>query len=469
MNQGRTLRTLLTSLITLAFCAGASAQTTQSTVNTNSVSVQAFDIGAPSAASNRPDVGGTVGTDRVFSLQNPGYASQTKAGNKIASDTHGEFWGSLHLSKNDIFYDPRIVFDPLAQRYVATAVRGGLLASSRALLFGYSTDAAGTTWQQIALQPEPECAWNHDYPQMAVSRDFVVIVVSTYGSASSPACSGGVQQRVIVFRRNQLYGNQVPPYTMFTITGQGLVNPINSSSNDLANGDGRLYLVRVLPNNNFSILRVTDQVPQTGSGISLETVHASIPSPAPYYGLGTLVNQTKDDARLPVCDTPPSGAVVQGQLFVAYSTRRPTAANPNLVYSSAAWGQIDLATGAIVQSGVLDTADQNAILCPTATANSNGMLIGFTVTNANTYPSAAFVKRAASDPLGYMTPMQISVPGTAPYVNVGSSPVLASGDYSATAEDPTDPCTYWTAQQIGRKGRGASAWTKVTTCSAAAK
>jgi hypothetical protein len=71
--------------------------------------------------------------------------------------------------------------------------------------------------------------------------------------------------------------------------------------------------------------------------------------------------------------------------------------------------------------------------------NVDDVLLGYSESNSNTYPSIAVAGREYTDPLGTLSPESVVVNGT------GSQPSTANrwGDYSTMAIDPSDNCTFF--------------------------
>ncbi len=77
--------------------------------------------------------------------------------------------------------------------------------------------------------------------------------------------------------------------------------------------------------------------------------------------------------------------------------------------------------------------------------NSGNICVAYTISSSSMYPSAAYACRDASDPLGTLGNEVIYKVGTG-YQSGGNR----WGDYSTLSVDPTDQCTFWTAQEYGR-------------------
>ena len=75
--------------------------------------------------------------------------------------------------------------------------------------------------------------------------------------------------------------------------------------------------------------------------------------------------------------------------------------------------------------------------------NTYDILLGYSESSANIYPSLAVAGRMYTDPLGTLSTENLYVAGT------GSQPSTANrwGDYSTMAIDPSDNCTFYYTQE----------------------
>ncbi|AVP96033.1 hypothetical protein C7S18_01970 [Ahniella affigens] len=437
----------------------------KSLVQSTAVVGPVFDVGLLPSGGSAPDVGGAVGKKHAISLQNVGRATNLKSGILNSNSDHRTFWSSVvSADPNYKPFDPRIVLDFASNRYLATALRGPGGGLGWAVLFGYSQDESGTNWQRFAFDIDPSCKWSYDYPRIAVSKNFVAISVFVHGSTATPTPCQNWGERLIVLPRAGLYQATSLSPTVLVPPTPGQISPIGASASAMSGSDGRLYVTRMLSNGTqYDVYRVTDQIPVPGSAISLEPVFSNRPLPAASAS-GTLVNQTLNDTRNPLCNALISGTFHNNRLFIGHSVQTPLASNPSQVLTSAAWAELDLATGLQVQGGVLPTNDTNAYLCPSLWANQNGVLISFTMTNAGIYPSAGYAYRKATDPLGQMSAATIYSAGTAGYATTNPNQIIRTGDYGTTMEDPADVCKLWAVNQVGRPNLAASAWARIDIC-----
>ncbi|MGQ9836131.1 MAG: carboxypeptidase regulatory-like domain-containing protein [Thermoanaerobaculaceae bacterium] len=83
---------------------------------------------------------------------------------------------------------------------------------------------------------------------------------------------------------------------------------------------------------------------------------------------------------------------------------------------------------------------------PSVNMDATGNIcVAYSISSSSIYPSAGYACREAGDPLGQLGNEVIYRPGTG-YQSGGER----WGDYSTVSVDPTDQCTFWTAQEFGR-------------------
>jgi hypothetical protein len=126
------------------------------------------------------------------------------------------------------------------------------------------------------------------------------------------------------------------------------------------------------------------------------------------------------------------------------------------VRTAAQWWRIGTA-GNLIDFGRVDDPTGAAFYgFPSIAANAgNDALIGFTRFSADTFPSAAYAFRAASDPAGTFREPVVYMSGLTPY---GAD---RWGDFSHTQTDPVNDRDFWTVQEITGNFGWATWWAKV--------
>src|SRR5689334_9854610 len=124
-----------------------------------------------------PDTAGAVGPTRLMSALNSNYVVQDRSGTVVASVSMSTFWASVGAAAP---FDPRVLYDPYSDRWLAAAVTDPGLASS-AILYGISDsgDPAGS-WHLYSVAVDPTGATWADFPTIAFDQREVAIGVNLF-------------------------------------------------------------------------------------------------------------------------------------------------------------------------------------------------------------------------------------------------------------------------------------------------
>jgi hypothetical protein len=136
-----------------------------------------------------------------------------------------------------------------------------------------------------------------------------------------------------------------------------------------------------------------------------------------------------------------------GSLWTAHTVFTPVGSTPDTAVAQ--WWQITAATGAMVQSGRVETdGGLRHSFFPSIAVNAAGdMLMGYTSGGPNQYASAAYSFRAAGDAANTLRPTFIYKSGVASYFKTFGGSRNRWGDYSATVVDPVNDADFWTLQE----------------------
>jgi len=119
--------------------------------------------------------------------------------------------------------------------------------------------------------------------------------------------------------------------------------------------------------------------------------------------------------------------------------------------SAVQWHQVNAATGALLQSGLISNDTSNYIQTTIAVNKNNDVLIGFQEVNEHMYISPRFAYRYAGDAPGTIREMVHIGEGT------GKTGGPAWGDYSCSVVDGDNFTDLWTIQSLSNeKGKGAT-------------
>jgi hypothetical protein len=157
-----------------------------------------------------------------------------------------------------------------------------------------------------------------------------------------------------------------------------------------------------------------------------------------------------------------NAVLVNGKIWCAHTIFVPLAAPTT---SAISWYCLGT-DGTILQNNVV-RSELFRYYPAIAVNKAEDVVIGYTISNASTFASAAYTYRSASDPLNTTRTEYVFQPGKDYYYKVFSGTLNRWGDYSNAVVDPVDQ-TLWTvqeyAEQIGGGGttpRWATQWAQV--------
>ena len=149
---------------------------------------------------NPPDTTGAVGPQHVVTTLNSRVQFQTRTGNVLGSMTLEKFWSPL--SATDFVTDPRILYDPFAKRWLASAITVGDVATS-AVLVGASQTADPTgNWTLFRVPVDSEHQLTGDYDVMGFNASWVAVSIDVYKGPEYR------QSNLYLFAKAELYGGK---------------------------------------------------------------------------------------------------------------------------------------------------------------------------------------------------------------------------------------------------------------------
>ncbi|HEV7767251.1 MAG TPA: hypothetical protein VGQ76_19775 [Thermoanaerobaculia bacterium] len=358
------------------------------------------------------DASGAVGKNHVVGAYNSGVTVHDRAGNKAATLTLQQFWAGVTTTQGDI-YDPRIVYDSVADRFVLTSIHNGQF-----ILLGFTETGDPTgAWRRYRIT-----ANGVDFSQLAVTKDTVM-----FGTNVEPFSV------IYLIQKEALYaGPANPTFGKMQVTAESDLLPVGSEDSTIdyvVMGSGSQILVNRLdtPSQPFRVITSPTtwldpnwQLPQLNGG----------PLDA---GWGVIASAVERN----------------GFIYVAMTRTAPGATRQSIV-----WCRFDPVTLVSEWGSISDPSGEFAYAYPSVAVNRTGaMLIGFGKFSPNRYPSSAYIYR---DILGRIS--------TVADLHLGESAFTASerwGDYTTTLVDPVNPNTFWTVQIHAKESAWHSAWGRI--------
>jgi hypothetical protein len=413
-----------------------------------------------------PDTMGAVGTNYVVTMLNTQVRIHTRAGATVTNMALTDFWTSTNVGNFYAIYDPRILYDPYNDRWIASATvdppapRG----TNSGILLGVSRTSSPTTigdagWNLHRVKGDPsELDWP-DFPMLGFNKDWIVV-------SADMMTQGGTfdGENFFVFNKTNLYAGGFTNPTVLSdtnLTYAGVEFPATTYDTSLST----LYIVQDYIGN-FQGSGYIRMLSITGA-IGAETLNNGGTNPvfvivtnvtweykepnngadfAPQLGLSTNVQNL--DGRM--------GNVVyrNGYLWFAHTVFVPT---NSPTHSAIQWYQLDPNFGLTQFGRIEDTTSTNYYAFPSIAVNRfNDVLIGFSRYSSNQYVSADYAFRAFNDRANTMETELSFKSGEDSYLKqeLTTPPHNRWGDYSATQVDPLNDADFWTVQEYAGQHNG---------------
>ncbi len=390
-----------------------------------------------------PDTHGAVGPNHIMTALNTQVRIQSKTGTTVSTVTLNSFFNSVGGGSGT--FDPRVLYDPYANRWICVAVDDAANATSKVLIAVSQTNDPTGTWNFYGYDHDGTNVEWADYPMVGFNKNWIAVSINDFSVAAN-AFTGA---NCYIFDKSTLYAGAVTPTVTKVDIGTTLGNvhqPIETYDNttetlyviqrwNSVSGQLRVYNITGTPA--APTFTATALFP-TSTGWSNTAVAA------PQSG-GGAITVTNNDSRLQRVILRNGSAWAAHTIFLTAPSR-----------TSVQWWQFNPATGTVTQTGRIDDATgTNFYAFPSIAVNAaNQALIGYSAFSATTFPSAAYSYRGVTDattttrdPLRYKN-------GLACYRKTFGGATNRWGDYSNTVVDPTDDTTFWTLQEYAETAVG---------------
>ena len=374
-----------------------------------------------------PDTHGAVGPDHLMVTLNSQVRIQDRSGNALSTVTLFDFWQGLSAGGEDAPFDPRVVYDPYADRWITTGVGNNY----RSLLVGVSQTGDPTgSWNLFRIDPDPLLV---DFPTLGFNKDWIVVQGAMFTSTFQ------YSSRIWVFGKANLYAGGTGSFT--SISGEGIGGwPAVTLDPDVS----ALYLVSGWNGNldGNGVLRLSTITGSIGSEVL--TVVSFVATPNPWSALYSDFCPQMGDPRKITCFGETNVVFRNGTIWWAQAIVLPAVAPTR---SAIQWWQL-APDGGVVQRGRLDDASGVLFYAfPSLAVNGSGdMLLGFSSFSGQQFASSSYAYRAAGDPPGTLRAERVFKAGEDIYVRDRHG-ANRWGDYSATVVDPLNDRDFWTIQE----------------------
>jgi hypothetical protein len=376
-----------------------------------------------------PDTDGAVGIRHVVELINGHYAVYRKNnGQRVASLSMDAFWSAGGVTPRGFVVDPRVVFDPFAGRWYASAfsINSGNGADDLLLAVSVAQDPT-QGWKAFAVPFAGPVGNFADFPTLGFNHDAVFIYTN-----------GGV----LVAPKADLLapGASVARATMLASTS--LLSPSGSKAQPVVDlDDSADALILGTWDVDGSVLR---QWRLTGGP------------------LAPALQASEDFVNLTPYGSMGNQGALQPQSGIGISTSSPLLASSVVLRDGILWGvqtvalqgraalrwfAIDAATHAPLQEGLITDGTHDFFMGSLAVNACQDVVIGFNRSGTDQFASAYAVAGHTEGGVTTFGEPVLLRQGLARYDETGGAPVARWGDYSATVADPQHTRTFWTFQQ----------------------
>ncbi len=411
-----------------------------------------------------PGTMGAVGIDQFVQFNNGSFSVFNKDGTLATARLNdGAFWtaAGVSISTADLS-DPRILYDPVRQRWLAVEVSVNEATNNRVLIGRSDGPNAAGPWTATALTLT---SGNFgDFPTLGMNADSVALATINLTSSSGSGT-------------NTVNLYNLPKASLYTAPGVApTLTNLTRFENRSAGTHGFLLQPAVnysptaagtLPvlSPSFTSFSQTERTTISGTGAAAATYSTKISIPITTYTPPTQGGVQPGSAnQLDNGDDRFSASVPQvgTRLFSAFTV----AAVADTALNAVRFTVFDAAANTVLNEQTLSVAGAH-FLYPSVAANASGdVVLGFTVTLPGPLPSgypigvsaasaavlvgtetAANVFTFRTDANGNLQPTLLAT-GTGPYTGT------RWGDYSATTPDPADPGAFWTTQEFSNNPAG---------------
>ncbi len=385
------------------------------------------------------DVAGAAGPKHVVDFDEGGFVAHDKTtGRELQRFSAREFWrkvepaNSLDPQKDP--NDPRILYDPLSERWFACAA--GTTVADCFLAVSTSSDPT-RPWKGTKLPLPPI----DPYMKMGVDKHGLYICSSNGERDWQKAmnCYAIPKSDVIAPGGPVLTHGQTFTGLKFALMPATDLDPNKPADapevllvNEFSDGTcGKLYLYKIT----WSGLTASISDAQT---IQLsKTYHTPAANNALQPAPGPKLRAGGGNRRLE------SAFVHKGSVFGCNGAKRTANSRPGIL-----WYQVRIRDGALLQEGFVDDPKCD-YLHPSLAVDSQGNIgVGCTRTSETEFPSVYVMMHAATDPPNTMRAPTLAMPGTA-YYRYSGLPAINLSHYSSTCIDPSNPDLLWTYQAYG--------------------
>jgi hypothetical protein len=421
------------------------------------------------------DLSGAVGPSNVMTMLNSQVRIQDRSGATNFTDTLNHWWNSHGVSGRA--GDPRIVYDPYADRWIACAFLDSTVNRTNAgigLAVSPNGDPASTNWLFLKLFTDP-ASHNQvpDFPMIGFNKRWIVVSANLF----SWDLSLYYYPRLYFFDRTNLYAGNTNCVVRNLDPTYETVVPAKTYDSTI---DDLYFLMSQKVTGQADGVRRFKASP-SGTNIVWSEIFPTAVGPkwAAKANCGWTCDfapQTNSTVRISNNDHRIQSVIYRnGFLWATHTIFLPAT---NATHSAIQWWRINATntgSSAVIERGILDgfkAPNYHYYAFPSLAVNKfNEAFIGFSTFSSNMFPSASYVfpPVTTDSPFSYYTPYTYKA-GQDVYWRTNNG-VNRWGDYSSTQVDPSNDTDFWTLQEyaapnatgspLGARGRFGAWWAKL--------
>jgi hypothetical protein len=411
-----------------------------------------------------PDTDGAVGIDKLMVTVNNVYTIQDKlTGAPLSSASTDAFWNAgSPTPRGNSYFDPKTVYDPYNNRFIATILSDGVSPNSRMHIAVSQTSDPQGTWFIATFAVGNVGGTNRgaDFPAIGFNKNWITISLNIFNTTT-----GGFVESDIYFidyppARSGSFGG-----ALFRLGGASTIQPAVTYSTTEEN----MYTTTLISTTGFALLKFTPDgpdadlvqdlvivstaVPYNSGGTAINTNLGEImPQSAPAVGVGRRIQG--NDARFV------NTVFRNGTIWTAhhFGVRGPTTPFPTVRTAAQAY-QLSTAAAVLQRLRVEDptATDTNGGkwygFASVAVNKANDVIIGYSQFASNQFPSAGYSTHLGTDAVNTVRDPVVYQAGlgyydkdfTASGTDTGGN---RWGDYSISTVDPVNDADLWTIQEL---------------------
>ncbi|MCB9850982.1 MAG: hypothetical protein H6817_09805 [Phycisphaerales bacterium] len=344
---------------------------------------------------------------------------------------------SVNACRANTIVDPRIVFDPRTNRWFAVGI--DLFSNNNIYVARSDTDDPTGDWDGVRFAADTVGGGDefHDYPTMSVDADGLFICTQDFNGPGNESCYSIPKADLL------LAVPSVANMTRFEATPANLPTVDGSIQAALGFGpsDGHVPILGTsggsLIRGNINGANAAGATLSATVGITGDPGHASPPAarqPHPNDPSVTLEN---------VAPRFVANVFELGDSLWAVHSVQGSGSNAAL-----RWYEIDETTNTVLQTGLIENTDEDYHEPSIVASPLGDVVIGYTCSGPNLAPSSCVSVGETNAGTTTFAARTILQTGAGHYFQDGGTGRNRWGDYSATVIDPTNPCAFWTFQEI---------------------